>query len=591
MDDLSKTANWLLNAGLAGVAVTAAIAYFGSAFLAMMVGLAALLLIVTAMIALRIGQTRSAMVPAAKYAKAIETPQYDGRQRLQKYLEPRPLREWANERPVQNEPIPANPAKTEQVSTPSATKPELFPPLSAGYEEIAKFHATDAIWLQPLHCLFYDREIIKSAGSWLGGNPKMPADLEWPLATGEEAAPEGEPLHFIAQICCSDLPVEAAQAAGWPARGTVYLFIHVDGGQDQIEYTQNDTRLLYTSEEGDMLHERVPPGNIKPVYWTDAYNQSYKSHDVPAEMYGDLTSLPKLALRPVSFKSIPTPDQLVSFKGYKLECRDSDRILAEELNTASLLEAFGLGWEEEWKGYYELFEFTQPGREGPAYNFFLRHLALAYETKIDGHLQHLKRRVGESSPTEADTEKEEKLRDIHSVLVDFGRQRKLAGDWTEATNSVREELAQITSEFEETFASLYKGWSEHSGLEVAADLSARREFERMLLMTSLNPPTEPFPTAFARRFLHFIGPTKLHYRITEAQPMFRRQIHQIGGFYQGIQSEIAGRSAGGSVFLRIADTSLCALSLHDAGHVYCDASSYREGIVDFESAGIVIEGH
>src|SRR4051812_31900952 len=36
--------------------------------------------------------------------------------------------------------------------------------------------------------------------SWLGGLPQMPSEVKWPRDK------ERSPLHFVAQVCCSDLP-------------------------------------------------------------------------------------------------------------------------------------------------------------------------------------------------------------------------------------------------------------------------------------------------------------------------------------------------------------------------------------------------
>ncbi len=54
--------------------------------------------------------------------------------------------------------------------------------------------------------------------SWLGGLPMMPEPIDWPRDA------EGAPLHFLAQIACSDLPLDLWNGHG-PRTGWLLLFV------------------------------------------------------------------------------------------------------------------------------------------------------------------------------------------------------------------------------------------------------------------------------------------------------------------------------------------------------------------------------
>ena len=58
----------------------------------------------------------------------------------------------------------------------------------------------------------------EAARSWLGGLPMMPKLRRWPRNA------EGASLHFIAQICCADLPENLWEGMG-PRKGWLLLFV------------------------------------------------------------------------------------------------------------------------------------------------------------------------------------------------------------------------------------------------------------------------------------------------------------------------------------------------------------------------------
>ena len=96
--------------------------------------------------------------------------------------------------------------------------------------------------------------------SWLGGLPCMPEEIEWPRSVSSEHPDKGErPLHFLAQICCADLPRELWGGLG-PREGWLLLFIDPNQGCPE----GNDAfRIMHISQLGP---ERAPPFDLGPVY-------------------------------------------------------------------------------------------------------------------------------------------------------------------------------------------------------------------------------------------------------------------------------------------------------------------------------------
>jgi hypothetical protein len=99
------------------------------------------------------------------------------------------------------------------------------------------------------------------ARSWIGGLPRMPESVEWPLGPTTDYPARGPtPLHFVAQIACADLPPDLWGGLG-PREGWLLLFLN---GQDW-DVTENSAavRVLHIAEPGP---ERAPPPGIHPVH-------------------------------------------------------------------------------------------------------------------------------------------------------------------------------------------------------------------------------------------------------------------------------------------------------------------------------------
>ncbi|MGB3313635.1 MAG: DUF1963 domain-containing protein [Albidovulum sp.] len=89
--------------------------------------------------------------------------------------------------------------------------------------------------------------------SWLGGLPMMPKLRKWPRDA------EGAPLHFIAQICCADLPEKLWKGMG-PRKGWLLLFVETLKLEDHAE--NKDVQVLHINRLGS---ERQPPKDAPTV--------------------------------------------------------------------------------------------------------------------------------------------------------------------------------------------------------------------------------------------------------------------------------------------------------------------------------------
>jgi uncharacterized protein YwqG len=131
--------------------------------------------------------------------------------------------------------------------------------------------------------------------SWLGGLPMMPADVEWPRGKNPEkrdAVPE--PLHFIAQIACADLPPEIWGGVG-PRTGWLLYFANNNTSQNDNPETY---RVLHIAELGE---ERPVPADTGPVhdgiYTGSQFRHYLDQSDVPTKWRRwpvDLVTMPNV---------------------------------------------------------------------------------------------------------------------------------------------------------------------------------------------------------------------------------------------------------------------------------------------------------
>ena len=96
--------------------------------------------------------------------------------------------------------------------------------------------------------------------SWLGGLPRLPEGVEWPCGVNPEKRDAGAvPLHFVAQVCCADLPADLWGGLG-PRDGWLLLFVN---GNICDNDDRGAWRILHVSELGE---ERQPPADIGPIH-------------------------------------------------------------------------------------------------------------------------------------------------------------------------------------------------------------------------------------------------------------------------------------------------------------------------------------
>lgn len=142
------------------------------------------------------------------------------------------------------------------------------------------------------------------ARSWIGGLPRMPESVAWPLGPTSDYPERGPtPLHFVAQIACADLPPDLWGGLG-PRAGWLLLFLN---GQDwNVMENSEAVRVLHIAELGP---ERAPPPGIHPVHDESYAGPDYgfvrAQEDVPSVWRRwpvDLVTIPNRAI-----EGAPTP--------------------------------------------------------------------------------------------------------------------------------------------------------------------------------------------------------------------------------------------------------------------------------------------
>ncbi len=132
---------------------------------------------------------------------------------------------------------------------------------------------SDGTWPEPLSVRLVPQIPIRdrpSPRSWLGGRPRMPADMSWPEV-------EGTPCDFITQIALADLPAELWNGSG-PRQGWLAFFLHP---------TRYAERLVHVPELGVPRDPPSPPaaqdGWYNPYGWRhkDALQARYMHRALP----------------------------------------------------------------------------------------------------------------------------------------------------------------------------------------------------------------------------------------------------------------------------------------------------------------------
>lgn len=129
----------------------------------------------------------------------------------------------------------------------------------------------------------------KPPRSWYGGKPQMPDYIAWPIA-------EGKPMVFVAQIDCSDFPMDLWGGVG-PRSGWLLVFLSCD--------TETMARVIHTAELGP---ERNPPAAQEVTWLSSRIRKAWLDDAVLA--------FPKWPLR-IYRKAADAPEQSIRFDSRK----------------------------------------------------------------------------------------------------------------------------------------------------------------------------------------------------------------------------------------------------------------------------------
>lgn len=123
----------------------------------------------------------------------------------------------------------------------------------------------------------YPPNDLPKTNSWLGGLPALPAGTEWPRNNYDV------PLHFLAQIDCSELP---STDSILPDTGVLFFFARIDEEMSWLwDGDPRDGCSVIHAPAGDVL---VPaPGDLPPIMGEyAAYERDFKlPGDTPFNVY------------------------------------------------------------------------------------------------------------------------------------------------------------------------------------------------------------------------------------------------------------------------------------------------------------------
>lgn len=119
-------------------------------------------------------------------------------------------------------------------------------------------------WIELLRPGFHLREQNEGEPlvGYLGGEPLMPADAEWPEWEGHG------PLSFVAAVDCGEIPVQELDIPV-PADGMLLFFYFNGIGDDAVQYLDPDsvkggTRVVYVPEGTENVGPRPAPEGLEP---------------------------------------------------------------------------------------------------------------------------------------------------------------------------------------------------------------------------------------------------------------------------------------------------------------------------------------
>jgi uncharacterized protein YwqG len=118
---------------------------------------------------------------------------------------------------------------------------------------------------------------LPAVNSHLGGCPALPAGYDWPRMSS------GEPLHFLAQIDCAELPPSGGVL---PDRGALFFFARIDEEMLWGDGDPNDDcRVVFAPRIG--LAEAKAPGDLPPLMggYSDLQEHFALPNDPPVNLY------------------------------------------------------------------------------------------------------------------------------------------------------------------------------------------------------------------------------------------------------------------------------------------------------------------
>lgn len=183
--------------------------------------------------------------------------------------------------------------------------------------------------------------------SWLGGLPRLPAGMAWPLAKPKK------PLHFLAQINCADLPPELWNGLG-PREGWLLLFADLEALTEQLR--RPCAQVIHVTELGQQVEP--PPG----LYWV-----RNNLVDV-SNLKGALPDAQRRHFRKWPVDLIETSADTSQLTGSKLyDAPENDRVLFES-------DGFPISRPLTWRGAYTVLA-----------GLVLKHNASGYEVNWRGN--------------------------------------------------------------------------------------------------------------------------------------------------------------------------------------------------------------
>lgn len=136
---------------------------------------------------------------------------------------------------------------------------------------------------------------LPPVNSRLGGLPSLPASIDWPVTS------EKTPLHFLAQIDCSELPALGIL----PESGMLYFFARID--EEMIwgdGAPQDDCRVIFSAENGTAPQ----PAPVDLPVLEGGYSNWERGFQLPGDP--PFTTYPSWPLQPLAMRSWPDYDAL-----------------------------------------------------------------------------------------------------------------------------------------------------------------------------------------------------------------------------------------------------------------------------------------